>query len=388
MRLGVDGLPLLEIKTGVGRYTYELVTALRRLSYDLELFYYLGNTWSRNLVSNEEVGVNSLRHRISTRLKKCLPVALKMRIRDVIFTRGCHRHNLDLYHATNYIAPDYDIPLAVTVYDLSFMRYPEMHPASRHAWLARGFHSTIKRARQIITISEFSKKEIVELLGVEPEKITIAYPGVDSCFKPMHIDDLGLKLKNWALKPDGYILSVGTLEPRKNLVSLFKAYDRLKNGIKEKWPLVVVGMAGWKEKKIVEEMGILIQKGNLVPLGYLSDDQLATIYAGAKLFVYPSLYEGFGMPPLEAMACGIPVISSNRASLPEVVGRAGVLVDPEDIDAVAQALETVLIDSKKSKAMSRQGPQQAAKFTWEGCARKTFTVYQKTLENSSNANWG
>jgi alpha-1,3-rhamnosyl/mannosyltransferase len=388
MRLGLDGLPLLEIKTGVGRYTYELVTALRRLSYDLELFYDYGKSWSRDIVSIDVDEVHSIPRKAAAALKKCLPVALKRHLRDKIHHLSYRHNKLDLYHATNYIAPEYDLPLAVTVYDLSFIRYPEMHPASRHAWLARGFHSTIRRARQIITISEFSKNEIVELLGVDPEKISISYPGVDSRFRPLHPDFLKPKLKKWSLKPAEYILSVGTLEPRKNLGNLFKAYDLLPNGFKKKWPLVVVGMTGWKEKNIIKEMEILIRKGNLVPLGYLSDDQLATIYAGAKILVYPSLYEGFGMPPLEAMACGIPVISSNRASLPEVVGQAGVMVDPEDINAVSHAIESVLTDSQKHHTMSREGLRQAAKFTWQACAEKTFGVYQKILENSINANRG
>jgi glycosyltransferase involved in cell wall biosynthesis len=158
MRLGLDGLPLLEIKTGVGRYTYELVTALRRLSYDVELFYYYGTSWSRDIVSIDFDQAHSIPRKAAAAAKKCLPVALKRHLQDKIYNWGCRHNQLDLYHATNYIAPEYDLPLVVTVYDLSFIRYPEMHPASRHAWLARGFHSTIQRARKIITISEFSKK--------------------------------------------------------------------------------------------------------------------------------------------------------------------------------------------------------------------------------------
>ena len=379
MRLGVDGLPLLEIKTGVGRYTFELATALRPLSDDLKVFFYYGRSWNRDIVSTHVDEGYSITGKVSAALKKCLPVALKGHLRNQIFNWGCRHNQLDLYHATNYVAPEFDIPLVVTVHDLSFMRYPETHPARRLSWLSGGFSSTIKRARQILTVSEFSKNEIVELLGVDPVNITIAYNGVDSRFRPLQPDFLRAKLKKWSLEPDGYLLSVGTLEPRKNLTTLFKAYELLPDEIKNNWPMVVVGMAGWKEKNILKEMDALIRKGNLIPLGYLSDEQLSVIYAGAKLFVYPSLYEGFGIPPLEAMACGIPVISSNRASLPEVVGQAGVLVDPEDVSAIAQALESVLADSQKSRTMSRMGLQQASKFTWRACAEKTFGVYQKAL---------
>ena len=379
MRLGLDGIPLLQKKTGVGRYTYELMTALSRLTSDLEMFYYYGTSWSQHISSTDGGGVLSMRQAVPIALRKLIPVVLKDRVKHKIFMNGYRGHKLDLYHATNYVAPDNDMPLTVTVYDLSFLRYPETHPADRLAWLNKGFPATIRNADQIITISEFSKKEIIELLGVSQRKISIAYPGVDSRLRPLNPTQLAPRLKAWSLKPGGYILSVGTLEPRKNLTALFKAYELLPDGIKKSWPLVVVGMVGWKEKAIVKEMDALIRKGNLIPLGYLSDDHLAVVYAGAKLFVYPSLYEGFGIPPLEAMACGIPVVSSNRASLPEVVGQAGVMVDPEDFHAIAQALESVLTDSPKCSTMSRLGLQQASKFTWQACAEKTFGVYQKAI---------
>jgi len=379
MRVGLDGSPLLEIKTGVGRYTHELATALNRLSLDLELFYYYGTSWSQQIVSIDVDDVRSIRHTVKSGLKKCLPIALKERIKEKIFKGGYHKNKLDLYHATNYIAPGFDIPLVVTVYDLSFLRYPETHSARRLAWLSRGFLSTIQRARQVITISEFSKNEIIDLLGVSKENISIAYPGVDSCFRPLNPDILQKKLKNWSLKPDGYILSVGTLEPRKNLLNLFKAYELLPNGLKENWPLVVVGMAGWKEKTIIKEMDALIRKGNLIPLGYLSDDELAVIYSGAKLFVYPSLYEGFGMPLLEAMACGTPVVSSDRGSMPEVVGNAAALMDPKNVEAMSRSLESIIDDSQKCDTLSHMGLQQASNFTWPACAEKTFGVYQKAL---------
>ncbi len=379
MRLGLDGSPLLNLRTGVGRYTYGLATELRRLSDNLELYFYYGTSWSSNEVFVDVHDARSLQFSLKYGLKKFIPSFLKRPIKDKAFKTGYHNHKLDLFHATNYVAPELDIPLTVTVYDLSFMRYPETHPARRLAWLSRGFPSTINRARQILTISEFSQNEIVELLGVDQEKISIAYPGVDSRFRPLNHDILIQKLKKWSLEPDRYLLSVGTLEPRKNLVNLFKAYECLPDGMKKTWPLVVVGMAGWKKKTIVKEMEVLIGKGNLIPLGYLSDDHLAVIYAGAKLFVYPSLYEGFGIPPLEAMACGTPVVSSDRASLPEVVGDAGILVDAEDIESLSRALESVLDDSQKCIEMSKMGQQQASRFTWQACAEKTYKVYQKTL---------
>jgi alpha-1,3-rhamnosyl/mannosyltransferase len=379
MLVGLDGSPLLNLKTGVGRYTHEMVTALSGLSVDLELFYYYGTFWSKSLLSVDIEDARSYQFRARRELKKYLPSALKKWIKGQAFKSGYRKLRLELFHATNYVAPQYSCPLIVTVHDLSHLRYPEAHPADRLAWLSEGFQTTMNRAQHFITVSEFTKKELIELLGIKQDKVTVVPEGVSSCFRPSKSDLLLQKLQKWSLKPDGYLLSVGTLEPRKNLINLFKAYERLPNSVKARWPLVVVGMSGWKQKGIIQEMDALIRNGNLIPLGYLSDEELAVIYSGAKLFVYLSLYEGFGLPPLEAMACGTPVVSANRTSLPEVLGDAGILVDPENIEAVARTLESVLDDSRKCREMSHRGQRQAAKFTWQTCAEKTYNVYQKTL---------
>jgi alpha-1,3-rhamnosyl/mannosyltransferase len=379
MRLGLDGSPLLNLKTGVGRYTHELVNALTQLPFELDLTYYYGTSWSKSLLSVDVAEAQSFHFRTKRELKKCLPSAPKKWIKNQVFKSGFRKHNLDLFHATNYVAPKYKCPMIVTVHDMSHLRYPNAHPADRLAWLSDGFGPTINRAQHVITVSEFTKKELVELFGVKHDKVTVVYEGVSTSFKPTPGEALIRILEKWSLIPDGYLLSVGTLEPRKNLLNLFKAYDRLPDAVKSRWPLVVVGMSGWKEKGIIREMDILIRKGNLVPLGYLSDAELAVLYSGAKLFAYLSLYEGFGLPPLEAMACGAPVISANRTSLPEVIGDAGILVDPEDIEVVTQTLESVLDDSHKCQEMSKKGQRQAAKFTWRICAENTYDVYQKTL---------
>ena len=204
MRLGLDGSPLLEIKTGVGRYTYELATALSRLSLDLEMFYYYGTSWSRQISSTDSGDVLSTWRRVAPLgLRKLFPVVIKDFLKPRIFKYGYQRNKLDLYHATNYVAPAVDMPLVVTIYDLSFLRYPETHPADRLAWLNKGFPVTIQNAVQIITISEFSKNEIIELLGVSQKKITIAHPGVDSRLRPLDPEQLAPLLKSRSLKPGG-----------------------------------------------------------------------------------------------------------------------------------------------------------------------------------------
>jgi len=379
MRVGLDGSPLKSLKTGVGRYTHELVCALKRHLTGLDLFFYYGTSWSQALMSLEVADIRSVKHGVRNGLKKMLPPIVQTRIKDRVFKTGFRRNKLELFHATNYVAPEFDGPSVVTVYDLSHLRYPETHPARRLGWLATRFESTVQNARHVITISKFSKKEICELLGISSEKISIIYPGVSSDFRPVAGKDLLEKLGKWSLKPKGYLLTVGTLEPRKNLINLIKSFDLLPAAVKECFPLVTVGMSGWKDKSIIQEMKSLTNRGYLIPLGYLSNEDLATIYSGARLFVYLSLYEGFGMPPLEAMACGVPVVVSNRASLPEVVGQAGMLVDADEIDSVATTLESLVGDDGKCHTLGQMGLQQAAKFTWQTCAEKTFSVYQKAL---------
>jgi len=254
-----------------------------------------------------------------------------------------------------------------------------MHPAERLAWLHEGLSQTLLRAGRIIVDSRFIENELISLLDVPRERITVVYLGVSQDYRPRDNEVLALKLKEFDLEPKGYILSVGTLEPRKNILSLLQAYELLPNSLKERWPLVVVGMRGWKDQVISKRLDSLVSTGRIRALGYVSSDKLPVIYAGAALFVYPSIYEGFGLPPLEAMASGVPVVASNRASLPEIVGNAGVLIDPEDIDSLAQVIESLLDDQGKCEQMARMGLQQAQKFTWKACAEKTFSVYQDVL---------
>jgi len=381
MRVGLDGSPLKSLKTGVGRYTHELVAGLRQHVPDLDLYFYYGTSWSSAVMSLEVADMHSLRHLAKNGLKKIVPPFVQTKIKARVFRSGFYRNKLDLFHATNYVAPEFEGRSVVTIYDMSHLRYPETHPVQRIDWFAKRFEPTLQNACQVITISEFSKKEITDLLGISSDNISIIYPGVNSEFRPLEEEDLIEKLNKWSLKPNGYLLTVGTLEPRKNLINLVKAFDLLPNAVKADYPLVMAGMSGWREKSLMQEMDFLINQGHLIPLGYLSDEDLATIYSGARLFVYLSLYEGFGMPPLEAMACGTPVVVSNRASLPEVVGQAGILVDADDIDSVAWIIQTLIEDDHQCRRMVRSGFQQAAKFTWQACAEKTFAVYQKALSH-------
>jgi alpha-1,3-rhamnosyl/mannosyltransferase len=229
----------------------------------------------------------------------------------------------------------------------------------------------LDRVEAIITISEYSKKEIVSLTGVNPERIFVTPLGVDRSFSPEGNRMRGL--------PDPYILYVGNLEPRKNLPMLLTAFQSLPRRLKERYSLVIAGAEGWHANGLRKALRPLQKGGKVILTGYVPQSRLSDLYRGASLFAYPSYYEGFGLPVLEAMACGVPVISSDSSSLPEVVGDAGILVDPFLAGEWSETMARVLSDENLQKEIGQRGLNQARMFTWERCAGETIRIYQRVL---------
>jgi alpha-1,3-rhamnosyl/mannosyltransferase len=223
------------------------------------------------------------------------------------------------------------------------------------------------------------KQEIVDVFGIQPEKITAIPLGVESIFKPLSSNETRAVLSLHGLEHGSYFLTVGTLEPRKNLSVAIRAYSELPEAIRKRYPLVVIGMKGWHSAEIEKLITPLERAGYLRVLGYVSREDLATIMAGATSLIYPSIYEGFGLPPLEAMACGIPVICSNVSSLPEVVGDAGLLIDPSDEIGLRQKLMMLIEDPKQRDAFAVRSRERSLSFTWEKCAQQTVGVYQSVI---------
>jgi alpha-1,3-rhamnosyl/mannosyltransferase len=238
----------------------------------------------------------------------------------------------------------------------------------------------VKRADHILADSEFVRQEIIEYYGVTPERVTTVLLGVSSDFYPVREDACKVVLARHELRYGDYLLAVGTLEPRKNLSTVIAAFAQLPETTRRRFPLIIVGMKGWGMEEFSAATRQMFDRGEVRMLGYVPQADLPTLYAGARLFVYPSIYEGFGLPPLEAMACGTPVIVSNRASLPEVVGNAGILVDPMDDAIIAQQMSAVLENDGLYQKLSEAGVKQAKSFTWRNCATGTMAVYQKVLE--------
>ena len=264
----------------------------------------------------------------------------------------------------------------VTIHDLTAFRFAELHTAATRQLQRRKAAFAREAADLVIVISEATRRDAVEYLGLAPERVRAIYPGVDPVFRPVaDRDALRQALEPLGLEPGGYILHVGTIEPRKNLLRLLEAYHQLRQDPPAVPRLVFAGGQGWGVRPVFERVASLGLVESVVFLGHVPDRLLPALYTGAAVFVYPSLYEGFGLPPLEAMACGTPVVVSDTSSLPEVVGDAGVLVDPGDVAALADALASLLVDPARRAALSAAGRRRAAAFTWERAARQTLAAY-------------
>jgi glycosyltransferase involved in cell wall biosynthesis len=244
------------------------------------------------------------------------------------------------------------------------------------AHLNKWVPNSVRRADHVIAVSEATRQDLIELYQTPPEKITTLHHGVTAQFKPVEESNyLSTVRDKYGLDERPFILSVGTIQPRKNYKRLVQAFAQ----IDKSFSLVIIGSKGWYYDEIFAEVAKHGLEKRVCFPGFVADADLPALYSAASLFVYPSLYEGFGLPVLEAMACGTPVIASNQSSLPEVVGEAGLLVDPYDVAALATAMSQVLSDTNLQKQLAKAGQEQAKKFTWEGMATKLLELYQQIL---------
>ncbi len=282
-----------------------------------------------------------------------------------------------LYHATEHLLPRLPGPTVMTVHDLIFERYPEHHTRTNRAFLKLAMPLFVRAADRIIAVSQQTKRDLVDLYHTPPEKITVIYEGVDPRFRPAPADEIARVRA--AYSPDRpYLLMVGTLEPRKNHATAARALARLKAmGFPHR--LLVVGGRGWLFDQVqaaVEAAGVA---SDVTFAGYVPAADLPPLYSGAACALMPSLYEGFGFPVLEAMACGAPVVCSNASSLPEVAGGAALLVPPTDDEALAGAVARVLREPGLAAGLREQGFAQAARFRWDRCAAETVGVYAEMM---------
>jgi glycosyltransferase involved in cell wall biosynthesis len=284
---------------------------------------------------------------------------------------------LDLYHALAFVAPfALNLPSVVTIYDLSFIHYPERLPAARRLYLRAFTGLTCRRARRVIAISQSTARDLVETLHVPADKIDVAAPGCDpAVFRPLPAEQIAAFRRTKNL-PDRFWLFIGTLEPRKNLLVLLEAYAALPQ---PRPPLIIGGGKGWNYEPIFAA----VERHNLGQsvqfVGFIPSEDLPIWYNCAEVFIYPSVFEGFGLPVLEAMACGTPVIISDASSLPEVAGEAGLCVPPQDVGRWTEALRQARDDDAWRSAARQRGLLEAARYTWHNTALQTVESYRKAL---------
>ena len=284
-----------------------------------------------------------------------------------------------LFHGPNYFLPEYaDIGVA-TIHDLSVFRFPETHPVERIKQFETNFADTLARAKYLITDTEAIRREVIGMFGWSEERISAVHLGVESGYCPYGDDETTNLLASYGLSHNKYSLCVATIEPRKNIALLLNAYRELPLAARSQFPLVLIGNEGWNSGQLHDRIKACCAEGWLHYLKFVSEADLPMLYAGARLFVYPSRYEGFGLPVLEAMASGVPVISSTDPALVEVGGDATWQICPEDRARFVQALEQGLEDEHWRTTAQTKGLLRARKFTWERCVEETVQVYQKVL---------
>lgn len=360
--LSVDSLS--DRLTGIGRYTWELLNGLRADDRVTQLSY----------IRNGMVLSDPALLLTTGTFKPSWPLRTARRLQGRFGLKGA------LFHGPNYFLPDFVDGGVVTIHDLSVLKYPETHPIERIQAFERNLASTIKRTAHFITDCEHVRREIIDWFGIRGELVTAVPLGVDRKFQPYSPNECRATLARYGISEGGFILCVSTLEPRKGLANAIRSYRLAGRSVGGR-PLVLVGASGWNNLELKDLIAEEAAKGDVLPLGYVSDDDLPYIYASAGLFVFPSVYEGFGLPPLEAMASGVPAIVSNHSCMPEVTKGAAMYVDPFDTEALARAMEKGLTDEYwRSEAIAR-GLTVASSYTWADCCDRTIAVYKEVAEH-------
>lgn len=350
---------------GVSQYIQALLRALPAASEGLQLTAYVGAG-----VADSFPGWQVRRSRLPGH-RPPLRILWEQGVQPATLRRA----GVDLVHAPVNVGPLVrTCPLVVTVHDLSFALYPETFRPAQRLYQRAMARWTARHAERVIAVSASTRDDLVRLFGVPAEQVVVVPNGVDEAFRPLPADEVEAFRRERGL-PERFLLCVATLEPRKNIVRLLEALARLP----EAPPLVVCGGKGWYYDTIFAAIERLGLTERVYLPGYVAQAELPLWYNAASWFVYPSLYEGFGLPPLQALACGTPTIVSRASSLPEVVGEAALLVEPLDVEAIAETLASALQDSDLSAHLRQAGPERAGQFSWARTARETAAVYRHVL---------
>jgi glycosyltransferase involved in cell wall biosynthesis len=374
MRIGIDISRTVEERTGVGCYAARLVKGLAEIDTENEYLLYpyfwecFPPQW-RSARTPEKPNFQLW--------AEDLPL-------EEIYRRWTTGEadqvagGVDVIHSTAFTAPALKrTKLVVTMHDLTFLTYPHLHTPANREFCLRVTERVVERAAMVIADSYSTKRDLLQHFAFPEERVTVIHLAAGEDFYPVQDQDMIRRVLAKYQIFHNYLLFVGTLEPRKNLLTFLRACTDILKSPNPSYLLVIAGASGWSNAEIYRETQSLGLQERVKFLGYIPDEDLLVLYSAARVFVYPSLYEGFGLPVLEAMTCGAPVITSNTSSLPEVAGEAAILVPPTDVGALKQAIEAVLSDQQLRLRLRQQSLKQAARFSWRETARRTLEIYQK-----------
>ncbi len=369
MKIAIDARSTMNI-AGIGRLTFELIRHLGKIDNENEYYLFFHRNYSK---IDEILGSNFKKYIIPF---KTGLLFLKLFWHEILIPHHCNKLKVDVFHQPDFIsARKGSYKKVVTIHDLSTNIFPKTKPLSVRLYYINYVAKTIKKADIIVADSMNTKKDIIKFYGIKENLIKVVYPGVMDYFNVIPDKDILDKTREKYKLPEEFILFVGTIEPRKNLVRLLKAFSQVvSQGYKDIY-LVISGYKGWLTKQFFTMLDNLKISDKVLLLGYTDEENLPALYNLAKIFVFPSIYEGFGIPPLEAMACGTPVIASNSSSIPEVVGDAAILVDPYNEKILANSILNLLKDTNLQKDLVDKGLKRARMFSWDKMAREMLQIY-------------
>jgi glycosyltransferase involved in cell wall biosynthesis len=376
--------------TGIGHYTQQVGRGLLDSENveDFKLFAHgkffdhsiLAQTPQGQSNNKDEIHTPSLFSQARTRLALSPIVVKTYQTVFPYIEKWTLRHTSDsLFHAPNFMLPNFDGRKVATIHDLSTLRFPQHHPKARVDFVNHAINHALEHADHIITDSDFIKSELIDLLGADSSKLTTVPLGADPAFKPRSKEVCETPLRKYGLNYEGYFLFVSTIEPRKNLHNLLQSFVHYRDKNPHGLPLVIVGGDGWHNSSLLNTIDDLQHKGWVKRLGYVPQRDMPVLFSGGKALLFPSTYEGFGLPVLEAMQSGLPVLTSKMTSMSEIIEDCGLLVDKDDVEGMTESIISLVENKDLTTRLSQKGIIRARSFSWEKCVRDTLAVYRNVI---------
>jgi len=379
LKIAIESNSMRPPRSGIGRYTWEIT---RRWEQDqgVGLFYFYGTSWVTRWPDIMPPAIRSSSQGVVRWLKEHTPKGREIRhhLDNAAFHVHLRKNPVDVVFGPNYSAPKSRVPTVIAFHDLSHIRYPDTHPPARVAYLNRQLPESVRQAAIILTDSEFSREEIVDFFPGVERRIRVVYPGINPSVASAGAE---ADLVQWlGTDPPPYFLFLATLEPRKNIGRLLAAYAALPDRLRKEHPLYLAGSFGWREAEFSDVLKRLVEIGEARILGFVPDPILPALFRRALALIYPSLYEGFGLPPVEAMAAGCSVLVSNVTAMPEVCGDAALYCDPVDVSSIRDGMLRLAEDTDLRNRLSQAGRARASLYSWDRTGAEILALMREVAK--------